>query len=79
MTLVDTAALGLKVSQNFIPVAVEEEEEADFDPFEGGRTRPGGDATYGGPIPPPFGGYSSGGTVGLDGTQTQSKGGTVGM
>ena len=81
LLLVDAASLGLSVSEDFIPVVVDEEEGEDieFDPFAGGRTRPGGDASYGGPIPPAFGGYTSGGTVGLDGSTSQTQGGTVGM
>ncbi|MBQ7443556.1 MAG: FHA domain-containing protein [Bacteroidaceae bacterium] len=79
LLLVDAASLGLAVSDSFIPVAVEEEEEEEeFDPFAGGKTRPGGSA-FDGPIPPPFGGYTSGGTVGLDGSAGSNKGGTVGM
>ena len=83
LILVDAAELGLSVSENFIPVQVEEEEDINDGPapFDPGMTRPGDDyPSYGGPIPPSFGGYApAGGTVGLDGTSQQNKGGTVGM
>jgi len=83
LILVDTAELGLSVSDNFIPVAAEEDEEELVDgptPFANGMTRPGDDFSYGGPTPPAFGGYTpAGGTVGLDGTSSPNKGGTVGM
>lgn len=83
LILVDTAELGLSVSENFIPVAADEDEDEFADgptPFSDGMTRPGDDYSYGGPTPPPFGGYTpAGGTVGLDGTASPNKGGTVGM
>lgn len=83
LILVDVAELGLAVNENFIPVQVGEEEDDmnDPGPFDPGMTRPGDDYPgYAGPIPPAFGGYSpAGGTVGLDGTTQQNKGGTVGM
>lgn len=80
--LIDTATLGLKVSESFIPVATED--ETDFDNqqgFDNGYTRPGdGYQQYGGPTPPPFGGGYSGGTVGFDGSNSGGdKGGTIGM
>ena len=81
LILIDTAKLGLKVSTDFI--AAEEEpvaEEPTAPIFEPGATRPGqGYDVFGGPTPPPFGGYA-GGTVGLDGsTAASNKGGTVGL
>lgn len=84
LILVDTATLGLGVSKDFIPVAApEEEEEEDFGPseFEAGMTRPGGDfGGYNETWPTPYGGGpSAGGTVGLDGSVSQNRGGTVGM
>lgn len=83
LILVDVAELGLGICKNFI--AIQTENNDDFDdgigPFDPGATRPGDDyPNYGGPMPPAFGGYSpAGGTVGLDGTTQQNKGGTVGM
>lgn len=84
LVLIDTAALGLSVAENFIPVQVAEPEPAsDFDPFAqmaqqgAGVTRnEANNGFYGG------GGYDgnaytpAGGTVGFDGG---NKGGTVGM
>ena len=80
--LIDTATLGLSVSESFIPVAIED--EAYFDNqqgFDNGYTRPGnGYQQYGGPTPPPFGGGYPGGTVGFDGSSSGGdKGGTIGM
>lgn len=84
LILLDAASLGLHVNENFIPVAMEEENEFDDAPdpfFDRDKTRPGDDYSYGGPTPPPFGGgYSpAGGTVGLDGSYSNNKGGTVSM
>ena len=86
LILLDAATLGLHVNENFIPVAVDEEEDEFEDVsapfFERDKTRPGDDySSFGGPTPPPFtGGYSpAGGTVGLDGTSSNNKGGTVSM
>ena len=85
LILIDPASLGLQVNPNFIPVAVEEDEDEFEDApdpfFERGRTRPGDDfGSFGGPTPPPFGGgYTQGGTVGLDGSSNNNKGGTVSM
>lgn len=82
LILLDAASLGLSVSENFIPVAVEEEEDDfDVDPspfFERDKTRSGDDYDM---TPPPFnGGFSpAGGTVGLDGSSFNNKGGTVSM
>ena len=83
LILIDAAALGLCVSENFI-LATSDDDDTEFEegpePFDFGRTRPGDDySSYGGPTSPPFGGYSNGGTVGLDGTSGLNKGGTVGM
>lgn len=81
LVLIDVAALGLKVCPNFIAVEQEAEpEEPAIPAFEPGATRPGqGYDAFGGPTPPPFGGYA-GGTVGLDGsTPSGNKGGTIGM
>jgi len=82
LILIDSAALGLSVSENFIPTQVAEE-QAPFDPFaqmQPGATRneanPGG--FYGGYDP--AGPYTpSQGTVGLDGSTGNNKGGTIGM
>lgn len=85
LILVDVAALGLGVSKEFIPVAVQEEEdqEGEFGPtaFDPGMTRSGADfGGYNETWPTPYGGGpSAGGTVGLDGSVSQNKGGTVGM
>ncbi len=82
VVLIDTASLGLSVSESFIPVAVEEdaynEEPQAFDP---GYTHPGdGYQSYAGMTPPPFGGGNPGGTVGFDGSKSGgNKGGTIGM
>lgn len=80
--LIDTTELGLSVSENFIPLETDAEDENDMpDPLNGlnGNTNPFGESVYGGsPVPPPFGGgFSSGGTVGLDGSNDMgNKGGT---
>lgn len=83
LLLVDTAELGLNVNENFI-AAIDEEDDEDAgngpSQFDPGMTRPGDDYLFDGPTPPPFGGYTpAGGTVGLDGSFTPNKGGTVGM
>lgn len=86
LVLIDTAALGLSVAENFIPTQVAEPEPA-FDPFaqmpSGGATRPEGinGGFYGGGDPYAGGGaYTpSAGTVGLDGSTGNNKGGTIGM
>lgn len=85
LVLVDAGQLGLSVSKNFIPVAVEEEEEQDDMPdFLNGNTRPGGFDPYNDGGPGTWGnngGYSpAGGTVGLDGSVSgNNHGGTVSM
>lgn len=84
LILVDAPTLGLAVSENFIAVQAEEEDNNFYDDQEGpipGYTRPGEDyQPYGGPTPPPFGGYNSGGeTVGFDGSGTRNNGGTKAM
>lgn len=76
LILVDAPTLGLSVSENFIAVETEEQFYED-QPGPGGYTRPG--EPYGGPTPPPFG-FNPGGTVGFDGSGSDSnKGGTIGM
>lgn len=81
LVLIDAPTLGLKVSEDFIPV--DTEERVDNGPvMEAGFTRPGeGYQPFSGEnTPPPFGGYTpAGGTIGLDGTSTGNKGGTIGM
>lgn len=86
LILIDPSSIGLQVNPNFIPVSVEEDEDEFGDApepfFERDKTRPGEDfGSIGGPTPPPFsGGYSpQGGTVGLDGSSNNNKGGTVSM
>lgn len=73
LILIDTASLGLKVREDFIPV--QQEEIVQEGPIPG-YTRPGEDYQ---PTPPPFGGFNPGGTVGFDGSGSGDKGGTVGM
>lgn len=81
LILLDTSALGLSVSEKFIPVEVDEE----IIPEDSQATRPGYSYPEGGyqsdpQTPPPFGGFNpSRGTVGLDGSGTGEKGGTIGM
>jgi len=84
LILIDSAAIGLSVAENFIPTQVAEETPA-FDPFatmQQGATRNelnngggfyGGGGFDGGPYTP------SQGTVGLDGSTGNNKGGTIGM
>ena len=78
LILIDTAQMGLTVSEDFIPV--EDDEEIDG-PMgfggPGGFTNPG--ATSAGNVPPQFGGgyQGGGGTVGMDGVSSfGGKGGT---
>jgi len=80
LILVDAPTLGLSVSENFIAVETEEQYYDDQQGPDGGYTRPGdGFQPYGGPTPPPFG-FNPGGTVGFDGSGSDSnKGGTIGM
>lgn len=76
LTLIDTAALGLKVSENFIGVEMEEEEDIDGPiPFIPGSTHPGTNPYSPGSSPYSGTGGTSG-TVGLDGVNTMKKGGT---
>ncbi len=83
--LVDAAKLNLSVSQNFIPVAAEEEEMEDEIPsFSKGDTRAEGGFTPYGNAPTNWGtesyGNAAGGTVGMDGSMTgNNHGGTVPM
>lgn len=79
LILIDPASLGLTVSKDFIPV---EEEAGDMPAPPIGSTKPfGGSSFYGsGPITPSYGGgFTAGGTKGMDGTGGFSKGGTTGM
>lgn len=75
LILIDTAQMGLTVSENFIHVEEEEDEEEPLG-FPGGFTNPG--ATSAGNVPPQFGGYQGGGgTVGMEGMSSfGGKGGT---
>lgn len=78
LVLIDTSALGLKVCADFIHVQTESQFQEG--PIPAGYTRPGEFTPYGGPTPPPFmGGNPAGGTVGIDGTATPQRGGTVGI
>lgn len=86
LILIDAEKRGLKVSQDFIPVEVqsEDEEQVDVPPFSDGMTRPGGFDPYNdGPTAwgNNGGGYSPvGGTVGMDGSMSGGNhGGTVPM
>ena len=86
LILIDTEKRGLKVSQDFIPVEVQsdDEEQEDIPSFSGGMTRPGGFDPYNdGPTAwgSNQGGYSPvGGTVGMDGSVSGGNhGGTVAM
>ena len=76
LILIDTAQMGLSVSENFIPVKEEELDEPGGFGIPGGFTNPG--ATSAGNVPPQFsGGYQGGGTVGMDGMSSfGGKGGT---
>ena len=88
LVLIDATKRGLSVSKDFIPVAVEQNDEEDeyedgapiFNP-SGKSTRPGFDPYNDGPTPwgGTSGGYSpTGGTVGLDGSVSGGNhGGTV--
>lgn len=84
LLLIDVKALGLRVSENFIPTESHEAnvEEHEHDPYSPGYTQPGG------MMPPKFDNrqdmYSSSygstdGTVGMDGGNGIKSGGTVGM
>lgn len=80
LILIDPSTLGLSVSESFI--SIDENEDAGLTDMslESGATRPGEDyQPYGGPTPPPFGGFNPGGTIGLDGSSNDNRGGTVGM
>lgn len=83
--LIDADKRGLKVSEDFVPVEVNTDED-DFDDvpdFSGGATRPGGFDPYNdGPTSWGNGGaYSpAGGTVGMDGSMSGGNhGGTIPM
>lgn len=67
LILIDAPTLGLSVSENFIEI---EEETEFFDDQEYSSAAP---------PPPPFGGFNPSGTIGLDGSGSGDKGGTVGM
>lgn len=83
LILIDTAKMGLSVAEGFIPLESAGEDDFETDEFPGGFN-PGGTNAFGGPsfgggpVPPQFGGgYSGGGTVGLDGSSDMNnKGGT---
>lgn len=88
LILVDAAQLGLVPSKDFIPVAVDAEDDddinevegGDFPPPFGGTTRPGGFSPTGFNPGGTMGGFNAGGTVGLDGSMSGgAHGGTVGM
>ena len=82
LLLIDVQTLGLRVSENFIPLEREMPVFEDDAPYT-----PGGNATRPGDYPPSFrpddfygGRPATDGTVGLDGTVGGVKpGGTVGM
>lgn len=81
LILIDTAKMGLSVSEGFMPLETVSDTEDDVDDIPGGFN-PGGTNVFGGgdpfgSVPPSFGGYSGGGTVGMDGSSDMSnKGGT---
>lgn len=78
LVLIDATLLNLSVCKDFIPVQNEVEMQEGFIPA--GYTRPGVEfSPYDGPVPPPFTGGSTGGTVGIDGSTAPRNGGTVGM
>ena len=80
LILVDTEELGLKPVPNFIPVEMEDVESGvdDLD-IPQGFTRPGGANSFNS-FSPDFNGYTpSRGTVGLDGSSDDNRGGTIGM
>ena len=80
LILIDPSSLGLTVSENFISLAENEDAGPTEMSLEPGATRPGEEyQPYGGPTPPPFGGFNPGGTIGLDGSSNDNRGGTVGM
>ena len=83
LILIDTAKMGLSVSEGFISIdneTVDElEEPTPINGYTTGGTNAFTNSSFGGaPVPPPFGGgYSGGGTVGLDGSSgMNNKGGT---
>ena len=82
LILIDTAKMGLSVAEDFIPLETASDEEYDRGDvpcgFNPGGTNAFGGSSFGGSVPPPFsGGYSGGGTVGLDGSSDMNnKGGT---
>lgn len=82
LILIDTAKMGLSVAEDFIPLETASDEEYDMGDVPGGFNPGGtnafGSSSFGGSVPPPFGGgYSGGGTVGLDGSSDMNnKGGT---
>ena len=75
LILVDAAALGLKVSENFISIETDELANAGLPSMPDGYTRPGeGFQPLDGGFTPP-----NGGTIGFDGSSFGAKGGTIGM
>ena len=76
LILVDAAALGLKVSEDFIAIDEPGPNMELGSEIPAGYTRPEGQ--FG---PPQFGGgfNPNGGTVGFDGSRNNDKGGTIGM
>ena len=83
LILIDTAKMGLSVSECFISIeneTVEDfEEPTSINGYSTGGTNVYNNSSFGGgPVPPPFGGgYSGGGTVGLDGSSgMNNKAGT---
>ena len=76
LILVDSASLGLKVSEDFIAIDEPTPVAGPGPDIPAGYTRPEGQ--FG---PPPFGGgfNPNGGTVGFDGSRNNDKGGTIGM
>lgn len=80
LVLIDAPTLGLKVCEDFIPIQGEDNsEEIPAGPYSN-PTIPG-TGVFAGPTPPPFNGGSMpvGGTVGIDGSVSPGKGGTVGI
>ena len=82
LILIDPTTLGLKPSENFVPVVVEDAEE-EFDPFSNGQFDPMSPMpptpTGFTPAQPAYNSFQPAATVGLDGSSSSNKGGTVGM
>ena len=74
LVLIDTEAIGLEVNQDFMEIASIDESEDEFeDDIPDAQMPPYGEQFY-----QPYGDLS-GGTVGIDGSHSSHKGGTVGM